>query len=89
MKIEKILGGAALASLLLALPAFAQDAAPVDPQENTFNVSVDQGGEVRGLTSNAAVVTPRARAAGYVDASTNEDLSRPTEGIGPRAPAAP
>ena len=58
------------------------NAAPVDPQENTFNVSVDQGGEVRGLTSNAAVVTPRARAAGYVDASTNEDLSRPTEGIG-------
>ncbi len=58
------------------------DAAPIDPQYNTFNISVDQGGEIRGISRNAAVVTPRSRAAGYVDASTNEDLSRPTEGIG-------
>ena len=42
--------------------------------ENTFNV--------RSLTPNVAVVVPRARAAGYVNPSTNEDLSRPTEGIG-------
>lgn len=58
------------------------NAAPVDPQENSFNVSVDQAGNIRGLTQNAVVVTPRSRAAGYIGASTNEDLSRPTEGIG-------
>jgi len=58
------------------------DAAPVDPQENSFNVSVDQGGNLRGFTPNVAVVVPRSRAAGYIGASTNEDLSRPTSGIG-------
>jgi hypothetical protein len=58
------------------------NAAPVDPQENTFSVSVDQGNEVRGFTANVAIVTPRSRAAGYVGASKNEDLSLPTEGIG-------
>ncbi len=46
----------------------------LDPQENTFNV--------RRLTTNVAVVVPRARAAGYVDASTMQDLSTLTEGRG-------
>ncbi|QXD14029.1 hypothetical protein GQ464_011225 [Rhodocaloribacter litoris] len=58
------------------------DPQPIDPQENTFSVNVDQAGNIRGHTPNVAIVTPRARAAGYVPASTNEDLSRPTEGIG-------
>ncbi|HUF10276.1 MAG TPA: hypothetical protein VMO47_13225, partial [Rhodothermales bacterium] len=58
------------------------DAAPVDPQENAFNISVDQAGQIRGLTPNAVAVVPRSRAAGYVEASANEDLSRVTEGIG-------
>lgn len=60
----------------------------IDPQENTFSITVDQGGELRGFTPNVAVVTPRSDAAGYVSASTNEDLSRPTgttiEGREPR-----
>lgn len=50
------------------------DASPVDPQENTFNVQT--------RTPNVAVVTPRTRAAGYIGAGANEDLSQPTEGIG-------
>ncbi len=58
------------------------DAAPVDPQENSFNVSVDAAGNVRGFTPNVAIVTPRARTAGFRYADTNEDLSQVTEGIG-------
>ena len=45
-------------------------------------MSVDQGGNIRGFTPNVAIVVPRSRAAGYIGASTNEDLSKPTEGIG-------
>ncbi len=55
---------------------------PIDPQENVFSVNVDQAGNIRGHSPNVAIVTPRARAAGYVPAATNEDLSRPTQGIG-------
>ena len=57
-------------------------AAPIDPQENTFNFSVTQGGLLTGLSRNAAVVTPRAPAAGYVQGAANEDLSQVAGGIG-------
>ena len=64
------------------------NAVAIDPQENVFTVTVDQGGQIRGFTPNVAVVTPRSDAAGYIEASTNEDLSSPTgstvEGRGPR-----
>ncbi|MBO6575933.1 MAG: hypothetical protein JJ896_10215 [Rhodothermales bacterium] len=53
-----------------------------DPQENVFNISVDLAGNVVGVSQNAAIVIPRSRPAGLVDAATNEDLSKPTEGIG-------
>lgn len=58
------------------------NAAPVDPQENSFNVSVDQASQVRGFTPNVAIVVPRSRAAGYIRASASTDTSKPTEGIG-------
>ena len=54
------------------------NAEPIDPQETTFNISLDQGGQLRGFSQNVAIVVPRANAAGYVDATTNEDLSSPT-----------
>ncbi|HEX7070562.1 MAG TPA: hypothetical protein VF190_07140 [Rhodothermales bacterium] len=54
------------------------NAEPIDPQETTFNISLDQGGQLRGFSQNVAIVVPRADAAGFVAASTNEDLSRPT-----------
>lgn len=55
---------------------------PIDPQENTFNISVNQAGHITGFSRNAAVVTPRSRPVGFVEGGTNEDLSRPTQGIG-------
>ncbi len=58
------------------------NASPIDPQENTFSIAVDQGGTVRGHSSNVAIVVPRARAAGWQEAGANEDLSTVTEGIG-------
>lgn len=51
-----------------------QEGERLDPQENTFNF--------RALTPNTAVAVPRARAAGYIGPSANENLNRPTEGIG-------
>ena len=58
------------------------NAAPIDPQENTFSIAVDQGGTVRGHSNNVAIVVPRARAAGWQEAGANEDLTKPTQGIG-------
>ncbi len=55
---------------------------PIDPQENTFNISVNQAGRVTGFSRNAAVVTPRSLPVGYVEGGANENLSRVTEGIG-------
>ncbi len=55
---------------------------PIDPQENTFNISVNQAGNITGFSRNAAVVTPRASPVGFVEGGTNEDLSRVTGGIG-------
>lgn len=54
----------------------------IDPQENTFNFNVDAFLQVRGTSRNAAVVTPKSRAAGYIPASTNEDVSKVTNGYG-------
>ena len=58
------------------------NAPPIDPQENTFNFSVNQAGVLTSISQNAAVVTPTAPAAGYVAGAANEDLSRVTSGRG-------
>ncbi len=60
---------------------------PIDPQENTFNVSVTQAGNLIGVSPNAAVVTPRATPAGFIEGGANEDLSQVTSGIGTGAAA--
>ena len=54
----------------------------IDPQENTFFISLDLSGQVNGTSPNAAVVVPRSNAAGFVEGATNEDLSKPTQGVG-------
>ncbi len=54
----------------------------IDPQENTFNVSVTQAGNLVGVSQNAAVVTPRSLPVGFVAGGANEDLSAPTVGRG-------
>ncbi|MEM1128269.1 MAG: hypothetical protein AAGI71_16600 [Bacteroidota bacterium] len=54
----------------------------LDPQENVFNISTDLAGNIVGLSSNAAVVTPRSKPAGLVEGSANEDLTRVTSGLG-------
>ncbi|MEQ9104865.1 MAG: hypothetical protein RIE53_09210 [Rhodothermales bacterium] len=54
----------------------------IDPQENTFNISVDLAGNVLGVSQNAAIVVPRSRPAGLVDGAVNEDLSSVTVGVG-------
>ena len=51
-------------------------------QENIFKIDVDLAGQVRSTSRNAVAVRPRARAAGYTTPGVNEDLSRPTRGIG-------
>ncbi|MBT7401521.1 MAG: hypothetical protein HN774_10170 [Bacteroidetes Order II. Incertae sedis bacterium] len=54
----------------------------VDPQENIFNISIDLAGNVLGVSSNAAIVIPRSRPAGYISGDVNEDLSEVTSGLG-------
>jgi hypothetical protein len=54
----------------------------IDPQENTFNFSVDAFANIRGVSDNAAVVVPRPKAAGFVAGGANEDLSTVTSGLG-------
>ena len=58
------------------------NAPAIDPQENTFNFSVNQAGALTGISRNAALVVPRAPAAGYVQGGANEDLSQLSSGIG-------
>ncbi len=58
------------------------NAPPIDPQENVFNFSVNQAGTITGISQNAAIVTPRAPAAGYVQGGANEDLSAVASGLG-------
>ncbi len=65
-----------------ALVAYDRGYGDIDPQENTFNFSVSQAGLITGISQNAAVVRPRAPAAGYVSGRANEDLSSVTGGIG-------
>ncbi len=54
----------------------------IDPQENSFNISVNQAGRLTGFSQNAAAVTPRSAPVGFVEGGANEDLSRVTEGSG-------
>ena len=54
MKLSKVLGGAALASLLAALPAFAQDAAA--PAAETVTAVVDKGDVAWMLVSTMVVI---------------------------------
>ncbi|NND73196.1 MAG: hypothetical protein HKN43_16605, partial [Rhodothermales bacterium] len=56
--------------------------APIDPQENVFNISTTLAGNIVGVSPNAAVVTPRSLPVGFVEGGTNEDLSSITSGIG-------
>jgi len=55
---------------------------PIDPQENSFNISVNQAGRLTGFSQNAAAVIPRSVPVGYIEGSANEDLSQVTGGIG-------
>jgi len=54
MKTSKLLGGAALASLLLALPAFAQDA--VEPAADAVTAVIDKGDTAWMLVSTMVVI---------------------------------
>ncbi len=54
----------------------------IDPQENVFNFSVDEFSNSLGKSKNAQVVVPQFRTAGYVNSSTDQDLSRVTTGDG-------
>ncbi|MCG8373016.1 MAG: hypothetical protein MI700_05765 [Balneolales bacterium] len=54
----------------------------IDPQENVFNFGVDQFFNLVSTSPNAEVVTPRSNVAGFIDAGTNDDLSRVTSGEG-------
>ena len=54
----------------------------IDPQENVFNFGVDQFFNLTGSSINAKAVTPRARAAGFIESGTVEDLSTITFGQG-------
>lgn len=53
----------------------------IDPQENTFNFDVNAFGQIRSTTKNAKAVTPKARAAGYVEGGSNT-VQRETYGSG-------
>ena len=65
-----------------ALVAYDRGAGTIDPQENTFRISATQAGNITGFTKNAAVVTPRSLAAGYVEGGTHESLEKVNGGIG-------
>lgn len=56
MKMNKVLGGAALASLLLALPAFAQDAAPEVAAAAEEVASIDTGDTAWMIVSTLLVI---------------------------------
>lgn len=63
-------------------PEAGSDAVGVDPQENTFNISVDLAGEVTATSINAAVVVPKTYPLGYVSGGATADLSQLTTGDG-------
>jgi hypothetical protein len=54
----------------------------IDPQENTFNISVDLAGNVTATSSNAAVVVPKTNPLGYQQGGSTADLSSLTTGDG-------
>lgn len=54
----------------------------VDPQENTFNFTVDVNSQILGSSRNAQAVIPRENVAGFIPGGSNGDLSRPSQGIG-------
>lgn len=54
----------------------------IDPQENTFRVSLNGAGAVVGTSINAAAVMPTTKPAGYIGGGTDTDLSKVTEGSG-------
>lgn len=54
----------------------------IDPQENTFRVSLNGAGAVVGTSINAAAVIPTTNPAGFVGGGTDSDLSKVTEGTG-------
>src|SRR5690606_20275752 len=56
MKIDKLIGGAALASLLLALPAFAQDAAAPAAEVVEEVASIDTGDTAWMIVSTLLVI---------------------------------
>lgn len=58
------------------------DAPGIDPQENTFRVSVDLQGNLTGTSINTAAVVPVTTPAGYVDGGATIDLSSVTGGTG-------
>lgn len=50
----------------------------IDPQENIFNFQVDAFLQIRSTSRNAAAVTPKARAAGFIPGGTNENTEHVT-----------
>lgn len=54
----------------------------IDPQENTFRISLNGAGAVVGTSINAAAVIPTTNPAGFVGGGTDSDLSKVTEGTG-------
>ena len=73
----------------VGVPSDGDDDESVEPQQNTFNISVDALFNLRGLSRNAAVVTPRASAAGFQSAGVNEDLRRPSGRVPPADGSSP
>ncbi|NBV31458.1 MAG: hypothetical protein EBR93_02820, partial [Bacteroidetes bacterium] len=54
----------------------------IDPQENTFRISLNGAGAVVGTSINAAAIMPTTKPAGYIGGGTDTDLSKVTEGTG-------
>ena len=54
----------------------------IDPQENTFRISLNGAGAVVGTSINAAAIIPTTNPAGFIGGGTDSDLSSVTEGTG-------
>lgn len=63
-------------------PEAGSEAVGVDPQENTFNISLDLAGNVIATSINAAAVVPKTYPLGYVSGGATTDLSQLTTGNG-------
>ena len=64
------------------IPSSGGDDPGIDPQENTFRISVDGAGAVVGTSQNAAVVIPTTKPAGYIGGASTSDLTKVTQGTG-------